>query len=382
MRRAKRSQRNSRPETLPSQSDVRLIHLFASRAAVGWLLSAPPRRSHSRDASCSLSLAPYRSLHIACSSSLAPTPPHPPHRYMTSKTELDPGAKRTMEGMWYRQARQELDRRLSAAEMLKDEGNDKFSEGEYADALEEYEYALQLFAYEMANLCRDQQVRCGDFGLHGLTGHTLPSTRCGTVLPHIPYHNAPCPSPLTPSYPSPHHLTTSPPHHLSPHHLSPLITPGGRAGRSQARARLRRPAEDPKSSRSMPPQQRSLSHQARQQGRPHKGARLLRRGPSGGSARGAACQSALSRGSGAFCTRKLPRGVDVFSPSTGDESFIARECSLPPTRPRPRRTALSPTAHRPLALGYPLHWGGMHSACTQREACSLEAQSSELMGCV
>ena len=146
---------------------------------------------------------------------------------MTSKTELDPGAKRTMEGMWYRQARQELDRRLSAAEMLKDEGNDKFSEGEYADALEEYEYALQLFAYEMANLCRDQQVRCGDFGLHGLTGHTLPSTRCGTVLPHIPYHNAPCPSPLTPSYPSPHHLTTSPPltsppliSHLTTSHLS------------------------------------------------------------------------------------------------------------------------------------------------------------------
>ena len=52
---------------------------------------------------------------------------------MSSKTELDPGAKRTMQGMWYRQARQELDRRLSAAEMLKDEGNDKFSEGEYAD---------------------------------------------------------------------------------------------------------------------------------------------------------------------------------------------------------------------------------------------------------
>ena len=58
----------------------------------------------------------------------------------------------------YRQARDKLMRRLSAAEMLKDEGNDKFSEGEYADALDEYEYALNLFDYEMANLCRDQEV--------------------------------------------------------------------------------------------------------------------------------------------------------------------------------------------------------------------------------
>ena len=40
--------------------------------------------------------------------------------------------------------------------MLKDEGNDKFSEGEYQDALDEYEYALNLFDYEMANLLRDQ----------------------------------------------------------------------------------------------------------------------------------------------------------------------------------------------------------------------------------
>ena len=95
-------------------------------------------------------------------------------KYMSSKTELEPGAKRTMQGMWYRQARQELDRRLSAAEMLKDEGNDKFSEGEYKEALEEYEYALQLFAYEMANLCRDQQA--AELGDHkkGLSSDDLP----------------------------------------------------------------------------------------------------------------------------------------------------------------------------------------------------------------
>lgn len=95
-------------------------------------------------------------------------------RYMSSKTEMEPGTKRTLQGMWYRQARQALDRRLSAAEMLKDEGNEKFSQGEYREALEEYEYALQLFAYEMANLCRDQkEAELGDHG-KGLGSDDLP----------------------------------------------------------------------------------------------------------------------------------------------------------------------------------------------------------------
>ena len=79
-----------------------------------------------------------------------------------------------MKSMWYRQARGELARRLNAAEMLKDEGNDKFSEGEYTDALEEYEYALQLFAYEIANLCRDQeQAELGDLGRGLRCGHSF-----------------------------------------------------------------------------------------------------------------------------------------------------------------------------------------------------------------
>ena len=59
--------------------------------------------------------------------------------------------------------------------MLKDEGNDKFSEGEYHQALEEYEYALELFKYEMANLCRDQeQAELGDHK-RGLSSDDLPN---------------------------------------------------------------------------------------------------------------------------------------------------------------------------------------------------------------
>ena len=57
------------------------------------------------------------------------------------------------------QARGKLAKRLSAADMLRDEGNDKFSAGQFEAALDEYEFALDLFKYEMANLLRDQVRR-------------------------------------------------------------------------------------------------------------------------------------------------------------------------------------------------------------------------------
>ena len=95
-------------------------------------------------------------------------------KYASGRTKLSPAAEKQMKEMWYRQARQEMARRLSAAEMLKDEGNDKFSEGDYEAALEEYEYALNLFDYEMANLCRDQEA--AELGDHkrGLSSDDLP----------------------------------------------------------------------------------------------------------------------------------------------------------------------------------------------------------------
>ena len=74
-------------------------------------------------------------------------------RFISSKTEMSAAAKKQMQDMWYRQARSNLDRRLSAAEMLKDEGNDKFSEGEYRAALDEYEYALEMFKCVDAYSC-------------------------------------------------------------------------------------------------------------------------------------------------------------------------------------------------------------------------------------
>ena len=39
--------------------------------------------------------------------------------------------------MWRRQARQPLERRLSAADMLRQEGNAKFSQADFAGALKE-----------------------------------------------------------------------------------------------------------------------------------------------------------------------------------------------------------------------------------------------------
>ena len=65
--------------------------------------------------------------------------------------------------------------------MLKDEGNDKFSEGEYQDALDEYEYALNLFDYEMANLLRDQVSVAA-----GRQQHTTLTISPLTTLPSLP----------------------------------------------------------------------------------------------------------------------------------------------------------------------------------------------------
>ena len=86
--------------------------------------------------------------------------------------------------------------------MLKDEGNDKFSEGEYQDALDEYEYALNLFDYEMANLLRDQV----------------------SVAAARQHHTT---------------LTISPSHHSLPSLPPFLRAGGGRARRSQERPILR-----------------------------------------------------------------------------------------------------------------------------------------------
>ena len=96
-------------------------------------------------------------------------------KYMSANSEPSPAAKKQMEAMWHRQARSHLANRFSAAEMLKDEGNDKFSEGQYQEALEEYDYALELFKYEMANLCRDQEA--AELGDHkrGLGSDDLPA---------------------------------------------------------------------------------------------------------------------------------------------------------------------------------------------------------------
>ena len=93
---------------------------------------------------------------------------------MAEREQLTPAAKKRLQDMWFRQARQNMAQRLSAAELLKDEGNEKFSSGDFKGALEEYEYVLELFAYEMANLCRDQEkAELGDFR-RGLSSDDLP----------------------------------------------------------------------------------------------------------------------------------------------------------------------------------------------------------------
>ncbi|KAL1520670.1 hypothetical protein AB1Y20_022240 [Prymnesium parvum] len=87
---------------------------------------------------------------------------------------LEPAVRSRLWAMWKMQARSKLERRLSAAEMLRGEGNDKYAEGDFEAALEEYEYALDMFKYEMANLLADQQAaELGDEG-RGLGSDDLP----------------------------------------------------------------------------------------------------------------------------------------------------------------------------------------------------------------
>ena len=52
-----------------------------------------------------------------------PLPSVPRGRYMSSQEKPSAAADKQMREMWRRQARQKLDGRLSAAAMLKDEGN-------------------------------------------------------------------------------------------------------------------------------------------------------------------------------------------------------------------------------------------------------------------
>ncbi len=72
--------------------------------------------------------------------------------------EVDAKAKARLWPMWRRQARQPLQRRLSAAEMLRQEGNAKFSAGDFEGALREYAFALEMFEYEVQNLVRSPAI--------------------------------------------------------------------------------------------------------------------------------------------------------------------------------------------------------------------------------
>ena len=59
--------------------------------------------------------------------------------------------------------------------MLRQEGNAKFSQADFAGALKEYDFALELFEYERANLGRDQEAaELGDLG-RGLGSDDLPA---------------------------------------------------------------------------------------------------------------------------------------------------------------------------------------------------------------
>ena len=51
--------------------------------------------------------------------------------------EADAATRARLWPMWRRQARQPLERRLSAADMLRQEGNAKFSQADFAGALKE-----------------------------------------------------------------------------------------------------------------------------------------------------------------------------------------------------------------------------------------------------
>lgn len=87
---------------------------------------------------------------------------------------LEPAVQRRLWGLWKTQARSQLQNRLSAAETLRSDGNDKYCKGDFEGALEEYQYALELFKYEIANLLADQEdAELGD-EKRGLGSEDLP----------------------------------------------------------------------------------------------------------------------------------------------------------------------------------------------------------------
>ena len=75
---------------------------------------------------------------------------------------------------WKGFARGRLGRRLEAARQLREAGNAAFADGKFAAALREYDFAVDLFRFEVANLARDQrEAELGDTG-RGLGSDDLP----------------------------------------------------------------------------------------------------------------------------------------------------------------------------------------------------------------
>ena len=75
---------------------------------------------------------------------------------------------------WKGFARGRLGRRLEVARQLREAGNAAFADGKFAAALREYDFAVDLFRFEVANLARDQrEAELGDTG-RGLGSDDLP----------------------------------------------------------------------------------------------------------------------------------------------------------------------------------------------------------------
>ena len=88
--------------------------------------------------------------------------------------EGERGAARREEQRWKGFARGRLGRRLEAARQLREAGNAAFADGKFAAALREYDFAVDLFRFEVANLARDQrEAELGDTG-RGLGSDDLP----------------------------------------------------------------------------------------------------------------------------------------------------------------------------------------------------------------
>ena len=213
--------------------------------------------------------------------------------------DLDPIKRKAMQDMWYRQARGKLEGRLSAAEMLRGEGNDKFSAGEYAEALEEYEYALDLFKYEIANLCRDQRgAELGDLG-RGLGSDDLPAIQKERVPCLL--NSAAC------------HVKLGGRAHLVKALSCTAGTVDGLGGATRPTCRPVYPPVHPR---------RSTSARLPLKGAAGALPQVLRRGASGDAARQGPCQGVLPAGAGRVRTRQLPRGVGGTGLRAGARSRV------------------------------------------------------------